>query len=227
MVTSVLLVEDDTNTLQRLVRVVNSIPDVRVVGTAADLVAARLRLKDRKPDLLLTDLQLPDGNGIDLIRQARSGKLSIECMVISVFGDERNVLAALMAGASGYLLKDGTTDDFTTAIKQLLAGGSPISPAIARHVLKRLTATQDPLEFVTPPPMEDHDTQLTDREVDILQAVGMGFTYAEIASDKRISYHTVSTHVKNVYRKLEVHSRTEAVMEAVKLGLIRVEARGD
>ncbi|HUG24767.1 response regulator transcription factor [Piscinibacter sp.] len=212
---SVLLVEDDAHTRGYLAQAVAAHPELQLQAACADLAEARAALDQARPDLLLTDLALPDGNGVDLIAQVQREHPGTECMVISVFGSEQRVLAAVAAGASGYLLKDEAMDRIGEAIVSLLAGGSPMSPAIARHILNRCRA---------PVGTDGEDMAvLTEREAEVLTALSRGFTYQEIAAQLGLSAHTVGTHIKHIYRKLEVGSRAEAVFEAVQLGLIRLQ----
>jgi len=218
---SVLLVEDDEHTRERLAGIVAETPGLSLLGAAGSLADARVLLADARPDVLLTDLGLPDGNGLDLIKQVRKNGGSTEVMVISVFGDERRVIAALEAGAAGYILKDGATAHIGNAILQLLDGGSPISPQIARHLLKRFQPAESSVKSTVP--LSSDASLLSVREVEVLTAVAKGFTYNEIAGILNVSFHTVSSHVKHIYRKLEVCSRSEAVYEAVNLGLINLE----
>jgi DNA-binding NarL/FixJ family response regulator len=135
---SVLVVEDDGPTLRHLARAVERRPELTLLGTATNVADARARLAERAPDVLLTDLGLPDGSGIELIRALRERSPDALAMAITALGDERTVLAAIEAGASGYLLKDGTSEAIGSAVCELLAGGSPISPSTARHVLRRV-----------------------------------------------------------------------------------------
>jgi DNA-binding NarL/FixJ family response regulator len=209
---TVLIVEDDPLTRRRLEAVVTSVPSLRWVGSAGNASEAREAL-NLAPDVLLVDLDLPDGNGIDLIREARATATRTHAMVITVFADEQHVMAAIEAGAQGYLLKDGSADYIGRSIADLLAGGSPISPPIARHLLQR---------FQTPPPAAapDEPSLLTAREREILTLVAKGFSVPEISEMLQISEHTVTTHVRHIYRKLEVTSRSQAIYEAVNLGLI-------
>ena len=136
-------------------------------------------------------------------------------MVVTVFGDEEHVLASVEAGATGYLLKDSLPEEFIDVIDQLRAGGSPISPVIARRLLKRLRPTQPPLE----PDVSDCK-RLSARESEILGLIAKGFTFSELAKLLEISPHTVTTYVKKIYQKLAVHSRGEAVYEASRRRLI-------
>lgn len=209
---SVLIVEDDPATRRRLEAVVASVPSLRWTRSAGSAREAREALRET-PDVMLVDLDLPDGSGIDLIREARASASRTHAMVITVFADEQHVMAAIEAGAQGYLLKDGSADYIGRSIADLLAGGSPISPPIARHLLQRFQ--QEP-----PAAAPDEPSLLTAREREILNLVAKGFSVPEISELLQISDHTVTTHVRHIYRKLEVSSRSQAIFEAVNLGLI-------
>jgi DNA-binding NarL/FixJ family response regulator len=212
---TILLVEDDPPTLWRL-------QDALVkagfdVAAAATLGEARASLTRRVPRVLLTDLQLPDGHGIDLIREVRLRHPDTEIMVISALGDEETVISAITVGATGYILKDAFPSDIAATVRDLVAGHSPISASIARFIVRRTQAS------VEPPRGPEIDTaRLTPREVDILWGIAKGFSYAEIATHLGMSRQTVPGHIKSIYRKLEVHTRGEAVFEAVQQGLIKL-----
>jgi DNA-binding NarL/FixJ family response regulator len=214
----VLLVEDDAHTRERLARVIEGHPQLQLlaaVGTCAD---ARAELAKVRPAVLLTDLGLPDGDGMDLIRLARAESSETLALVITVFGDEQHVVTAIEAGAMGYLLKDGTADYIGTSILEMLGGGSPISPPIARYLLRHFRQ-----DAPSPAPGAEGRPRLSDREAQVLSLIVKGFTYAEIAKLLDVSTHTVTTHVRSIYRKLEVHTRGEAVYEALQLGLVKVK----
>ena len=212
---TILLLEDDPPTLWRL-------QDALVkagfdVAAAATLGEARASLTSRVPRVLLTDLQLPDGHGIDLIREVRQRHPDTEIMVISALGDEETVISAITVGATGYILKDAFPSDIAATVRDLVAGHSPISASIARFIVRR---TQTSVE---PPRGPEIDTaKLTPREIDILWGIAKGFSYAEIATNLGMSRQTVPGHIKSIYRKLEVHTRGEAVFEAVQQGLIKL-----
>lgn len=175
------------------------------------------QLEQNQPDVLLVDLGLPDGDGTDLIREIYLRGYSTDAMVITIFGDEKHVIRAIEAGATGYILKDGSNSYIADSIIQLKQGGSPISPPIARYLLNRFHSDQadiDKPEISMP--------HLTEREVEVLSQLSRGFNFAEIAEILSISPHTVTSHVKHIYRKLAVRSRSEAVFEAVQLGLIDI-----
>jgi DNA-binding NarL/FixJ family response regulator len=215
--TSVALVEDDRATRERLASSVRAQSSLELVGEYTSGAEALAGLAARAPDVLLVDLGLPDMSGLDLIRFAAGRYPDCDILVISIFGDEANVLAALEAGARGYLLKGSLQHDIAFDIQDIRNGGSPLSPIIARQVLKRLQA---PGDASARKPDED-ETNLTAREGEILNAISRGFSYAETAQMLGISVGTVHTFLKRIYRKLAVHSKTEAVFEANRLGLIR------
>jgi len=212
---TVLLVEDDAPTSWRLQDALAKAGFQ--VTAAATLAEARACVAQSVPQVLLTDLQLPDGHGVDLIRETRERFPDTEIMVISILGDEESVISAITVGATGYLLKDAFPTDIAATVHELVAGHSPISASIARFIVRR---TQGNPERSPGPPL--NTAKLTPREIDILWGIAKGFSYAEIAGHLGLSRQTVPGHIKNIYRKLEVHTRGEAVFEALQQGLIRL-----
>lgn len=214
--TTVMVVEDDPAFLARFCRIVAQSPTLSLLAAVGDLASARRAIDRQAPDVLLTDLGLPDGSGIELIRETAARHPATDIMVISVFGDEEHVLASIEAGATGYILKDSLPEEFVGLIAELRAGGSPISPVIARKLLKRF---QPKKEAVDPTP-EPATSGLTPRESEVLALIAKGFSFGEIARLLEVSPHTITAHVKKIYQKLAVHSRGEAVYEAGKMGLL-------
>jgi DNA-binding NarL/FixJ family response regulator len=215
---SVLIVEDEAHVRRHLAQAVEARAGLALAGAVATCAEARERIAARAPDVLLVDIGLPDGSGIELIRELRAREPEALAMVVTVFGDEKSVIEAIEAGASGYLLKGNDARDVGSAIADLIEGGSPISPAIARYLLRRLQA---PLAAAAES-AAGSVPELSTREKEVLRLVAKGFSYAEIADLLAISAHTVTSHVRSVYRKLEVGSRGAAVYEAVQLGLIKL-----
>lgn len=213
----VMIVEDDPSSLSRFCKVVAADQELELFAAVGNGASARALLARGAPDVLLVDLGLPDMSGIQLIRETAQCYPDTDMMVVSIFGDEQHVLASIEAGATGYLLKDGAPEDLIGSIKELRAGGSPISPAIARQLLKKL---RRPGGDATTSPGSQHPA-LTSRESEILCLIAKGFSFAEIAQLLDISPHTVTTYVKKIYQKLAVHSRGEAVYEASKMGLLQ------
>lgn len=215
---TVLLVEDDRVTCNRLAECVKTHPHLTLAGTAAGYREARTLLEGLHPDVVLVDLGLPDGDGIDLVRHAIRQPCPPLVMVITVFVDESTVLRAIAAGASGYLVKDEGFERTGDEIMTLLEGGAPISPKIARHLLRRVQQDYRHL-----PPTEGLQAPtLTEREREILELIAEGYNTAEIASMLKISHNTVNNHIRHIYGKLEVNSRTQAVNEGIQLGIIKI-----
>jgi DNA-binding NarL/FixJ family response regulator len=221
----ILLVEDDAPVRERLAAIISGWPGGRLVAACGKFAEAADAIKSQRIDLLITDLNLPDGHGVQAIRMLRDKQPDAEAMVISVLADDRNVIEAIEAGASGYLLKDSDPLDIVDAITELLAGRSPISSAIARTIVRRLGGGRDS-HAETPKPEAAQapagEQSLTPREMDILWGIAKGFTYGELAERLEISKQTVPVHIKNIYRKLQTNNRSEAVYEASRRGLIRL-----
>lgn len=222
---SVLIVEDDPETRSHFARAIECCAGLRLITAVGTCAEARRVLKDTPPDVLLVDLQLPDGNGVELIRETRCDLPATLILVISVFADESTVIDSVMAGASGYLLKDGTTDQIAASVLELVTGGSPLSAQVARYVLR---LAQTPLAPPSSPERtparrgKQHIPNLTQREISVLELLSKGFSSTEIADLLGISRHTVITHSRNIHRKLEVTSRSAAIFEALSLGLIKL-----
>ena len=190
----------------------NRIAALQPVNFAVDVASGMRALERFRPKLLLVDLGLPDGEGTQLIAMAAKMEPRPEVLVISSLGDESHVVRALEAGASGYLLKDETPEAIGVAALKVLDGESPISPAIAVHLLKRFRP-------IAAPAPQEHP--LSEREVDILKLIAKGLRHDEVADTLGLRYSTVVSYVRDIYRKLAVHSRTEALFEARQLGLLR------
>lgn len=212
---TVLLVEDDAPTRERMRNALAGEPGFSVTE-AGSLAQARAALQQGAPDVLLTDLQLPDGHGVDLIREIRARFPATEIMVISILGDEESVIAAISVGATGYLLKDAFPTDIAATVRELVAGHSPISASIARFIVRRAQREPDAATH-----QQLNTARLTPREIDILWGIAKGFSYADIAAHLGLSRQTVPGHIKSIYRKLEVNTRGEAVFEALQQGLIK------
>jgi len=224
-VISVIVVEDLAPARARFSRVIEAHSDLQLAGTARNLQEGLTLLDQLDPDVVLLDLGLPDGSGVDLIHAIERNQNKTQALVISIYGDESSVVPALEAGAAGYLLKDHPIEDVPQAILQLMDGGAPISPVIARHMLRRFRPAQDQTETGSPIPTDTSEAEeiqeLTRREREVLEQVSRGYTSQEIAEKSGKSYHTITTHVRNIYRKLAVNSRAEAVSTAIQKGLLK------
>jgi DNA-binding NarL/FixJ family response regulator len=201
----ILIVEDDPATLGWLLAELGELAGVQASGCAS-VAEARRWLEQHTPHIVLTDLGLPDGSGIEVIALALRLHPQCEVLVISIFGDDTHVLSAIEAGASGYLLKDSSLEHLGEQLQHLRDGGSPLSPQIARTLIRRQRARPAPQG-------DDGLGMLTERELEVLTFIAKGFSYQEGAAMLGVSANTVRTHVKRIYQKLAVNSRTEAVYE--------------
>jgi DNA-binding NarL/FixJ family response regulator len=208
---TVLIVEDDLRLRASFAQAIRGTVDLKLIGEADDLPEGLRLIEAMHPEVLLVDIGLPSGSGLELIRHAAARSPHCNVMVITVFAEEQLVVDCIEAGATGYLLKGSGPEDVATQIRSLVAGGSPISPTIARRLLRRFTGNRH---------VADISPGLSAQEQAVLSMSAKGYSYDEIAPLLMLSRHTVETYVKRIYRKLQVHSKTAAVYEARKLGLV-------
>lgn len=217
----VLVVEDDGPTQQRLVRLLEELVgahgDMAVVETIAE---AKAIVPIFQPRLALVDIGLPDGNGVELIGWVENHHPDTTTVAISAWGHEETVLAALRAGAVGYLMKERDDAELRAALQSIRHGGALIDPLVARRILAYVPSAskERPAPAVETP--RGTDIALSDRESEILQFVARGFSNREIADLTGLSRFTIEGYTKSIYRKLAVSSRTAAVFEAKSMGLL-------
>ena len=209
----VAIIEDDPAMRGLLRSGIEDCDDICIVGEAENATSASIMIDEGGYDVLLCDLGLPDGSGIDLIRKEASLGRDTDILVITMFANQSKVLGAVQAGARGYLLKDENIEDCMEAIRNIKRGGSPISPIIARQLLRQIKPIQSKISMPLSAP-------LSDREYEVLNLLARGFSNSECAEILNISAHTIATHVKNIYRKLEVNNRAEALFEASRKGIL-------
>jgi DNA-binding NarL/FixJ family response regulator len=205
----ILLVEDDTEVIAHFSEIIQSSPKFNLHGVANSIKTAR-QLIDETIDLVLLDIGLPDGSGLDFIPEIKKLSQS-KILIVTTFGDRETVVSAFVAGADGYLLKDSSTHTIIEGVELTLAGGAPVSASAAVYLLERLRY-----------PVANHgkESPLSPREVELLNLFAKGYKYKEAAKLMEISPLTVGNHVKSIYKKLEVNSRSEAVYEAVTSGYL-------
>lgn len=211
------LVEDDVHVREGMQRVIASMPQWQLRFACGSLREAR-RVSMTGVQLLLLDIGLPDGCGLDLLADIAG---AIPVLVISAIGDESTVVRAIEQGAAGYLLKDARPKDLIDSILAVLAGGAPISPGVASYLLRRLRDQRRSPAPATSAPLES----LTARETDVLRALTRGYSYEEAAVLLGITRNTVGQHVKQIYGKLAVNSRSEAVYQAIQAGWLGTDGR--
>lgn len=217
---SVAIIEDHPVFLAHFAGIVESAEDLRLVGTASNGQEGRELIRNVAADIYLVDLGLPDFSGLILLPEIVKHRPTANAMVISVFDDDAHIIAAIEAGATGYLLKDSDNRNVGDALRELHAGGSPLSPLIAKKVLTLFRTRQDAPTAALPGPFAGKDL-LTERETEVLHQLSTGLAFREIAVLLGISSHTVAQHVRNIYKKLAVRSRGKAVYEATKLGILQ------
>ena len=217
---SSLVVEDDPAMRERLGHVLATLGnDGKQIAWADSVAAAKELLGTQSFGIALVDIGLPDGSGVELISWMQAQHPKVPAVVISTFRTEEVIFAALRAGAIGYLLKDRDDLELGMALRSIERGGAPIDPAIARHILGWL-ATQLALPAVAADAPAPLPVALTPRERKILELVSQGLSNRDMAESLSISRLTVECHTKNIYRKLAVNSRTEAVYQARRHGLL-------
>jgi DNA-binding NarL/FixJ family response regulator len=206
---------DDNSVFRDSIRVLlDGHPDLEVSGAFGTAAEAVDIVESFRPDVVLMDIEMPDGNGIDAVKRIRARFPQQVILMLTVFGDDDKVFESICSGASGYLLKNTAPEEIVEGIRQVRQGGAPMSPGIARKVL-RLLQQHAPVVHDGPNPYG-----LSDRESTILGLLVEGLSYKMIAAECNITYETVRSHMKNIYEKLHVASMTEAVGKAIREGLV-------
>lgn len=213
----VLLVDSDVHMRRVIAQELMSDARTMLVAQAANLREGRRAIKAHAFDVMLVDLQLGDGQGLDLIDYMKAVRPEAEAVVVTASDNDDNAWRAFERGATGYLVKNSWFDNYVQAVLQVTNGGAPITPRLARRLLQRFEPAQslnpDTLPFAPPPPAVaiDGPEKLSDREKEVLRMVASGHTNAEIAAHLAITPMTVNTHIRNIYRKLQVRTRAQAV----------------
>lgn len=203
------IVEDDPLLLENLTLLLSGEGGITVAGSYRSAEEALKLFRGAKPEVMLTDIGLPGMSGVELIKKAKEAMPGLEIMAHTVFEDRENVFSAIKAGASGYLLKGSSPREIIESIHSLFKGGAPMSPKIARKIIQELQDDVASDEFL-----------LTSREKELVKLIEEGLTYKEIGERLGISTHTVHTHIKNIYEKLQAKNRHDAIMKARKKGII-------
>ncbi|HEV7782890.1 MAG TPA: response regulator transcription factor [Chitinophagaceae bacterium] len=207
MPVNIIIYEDNANLRESLRSLLSLAGDYQVTASFPDCTEVALRVKEHKPDVILMDIDMPGINGIEAVKKIREFDTNVQIIMLTVFDDNTHVFEAMYAGANGYLLKKYVSDKLIHAIREVLDGGAPMSPTIARMVISNM---QQPGATVP-----GNDYQLTIREKETLQLLSRGNSFKMIAADLGISIDTVRTHIKRIYDKLHVRSQIEAVSKAI------------
>ncbi|UWQ16570.1 response regulator transcription factor [Jannaschia sp. M317] len=204
-----LIIEDITETRTWLLGLVEAAWPGCAVRSAETLARARAQLAEQTFELALIDLNLPDGNGLDLLREVKRDRPEMLCVVTTIMADDATVVSALSAGADGYLLKENPAGVLTRQLRQISHGVPALSPAIARRIMEHFRRT-GPVEV---------DARLTEREREVLALIGRGLRTSEVAAELGLAETTVAGYIKAIYRKLGISSRAEAAWHATRMGL--------
>lgn len=208
----ILIYEDNNDLRTSLIGLLSREETFEIVGDFATCDNVIRHLEEYTPDVILMDIDLPGMTGIEGVKQIRAVNTDILILMITVFDDNTSVYDALYAGANGYLLKKYISERLSRAIKDVIEGGAPMSPAIARLIVNNIK------QKGVPKTIEDY--KLTPREIDVLVSLSKGNSYKMVADDLTISIETVRSHIKHVYDKLHVQSQGEAISKALREGLI-------
>jgi DNA-binding NarL/FixJ family response regulator len=199
----IVIYEDNATLRQALVMLLTGIDGFVVIGAFADCLMAAEQTQQLRPDVILMDIDMPGRDGITATTEIHQKHPAVEILMLTIFDDDDRVFQALCAGASGYLLKQTPPIDILAAIQDVYNGGSPMSPAIARKVIRAFADK--------PKPKNTALLLLSDRERQVLTELSKGMGYKSVANELKISVETVRTHIKRIYEKLQVHSVIEAV----------------
>lgn len=208
---TVLVLEDHPETRDWLTGIIRKAFVQVKIHEASSLAQARKQVSDNTFDLALIDLNLPDGNGVEIISEITHHSPQTYCVVATIFDDDNYLFPALEAGAQGYLLKEQTTDEFINSLQGIIKGEPPISPTIARKMITHFHSDTTPT----------NKPDLSAREKEILSAIAKGLSRVQAAEILGITSNTVASHLKSIYGKLNVSNRAQATLEALKLGLVK------
>ncbi len=212
---AVSIVEDDPQVRSSLAKLIDSSPGYRCVSRHGSAENALAEIPKVKPDVTLMDINLPGINGVECVRRLKPQLPGTQMIMLTVYQNTEHIFNALAAGATGYMLKQTPPAELLAAIKEVHAGGSPMSSHIARKIVQ---------SFQQPTPPAVATASLSPREAEVLDLLAKGFLYKEIADQMKVSYATVHTHIRHIYEKLHVRSRTEAVAKHLGQGRSRSES---
>ena len=205
------IIEDKRELREGLMMLINGTAGYRCVQTSRSMEEALTKVRLELPDVMLVDIGLPGMSGIEGMKILKERYPELLVVALTVFDDDDNIFAALCAGASGYVLKKTPPARLLENLKELVSGGAPISPEVAARVIKL---------FKNYSPSGGTKTHLTQQETEILKLIVEGHNYKTAAAELGISSNTVAFHLRNIYQKLQVHSKSEAVAKALRLGLV-------
>lgn len=207
----VIYYEDNSNLREGISFLIQSTPQLELLATFSNADTVKVDTEELKPDVILMDIDMPGTNGIDAVAIVKAVSPATQVIMLTVFDNEEKIFNAIRNGASGYLLKHTPPSEIIESIFDVNKGGSPMTANVARKVLQY---------FQSQPKAHKQDYNLSDRELQIVKGLVSGYSYKAIASELFISIDTVRSHIRRIYEKLHVNSKTEAVLKAIKEGLV-------
>lgn len=212
--TRIFVVEDQPALLKNLVKVLGTFSELELVGTAQDGESAVEAIVTERPQLVLLDLELPGFNGIEVTKRVKRRAPEVEILILTSFEDEQKVYEAIQAGASGYLVKRVGPEKIRSSIKDVMEGGTVLEPIIAKKFWNYFQSVQ------AKPQQPENPWGLSEVEFDVLRFVAKGLSNAEVGQVMTLERRTVRTHLSHIYRKMGVHSHVEAVVMALRAGIV-------
>jgi DNA-binding NarL/FixJ family response regulator len=209
MTTRISIIEDDEETRQILTGIITGAPELKLISTYPLCAPAIVGIPKDQPDVVLVDINLPEINGVEAVRQLKLVLPGTQFLMLTVYDDPDHIFAALTAGATGYLLKGTRRAELLAAIAQIAVGGSPMSSGIARKVVQ---------SFSRPAAPKSDIATLSPREQSVLDLLSKGYLYKEISDTLGVSVPTINTYIRRIYEKLQVHSRTQAIGKYLRKG---------
>lgn len=213
--TRVFVVEDQPQLLKNLVKVLGTFPELEVVGTSQDGEEAVTDIVNVRPQIVLLDLELPGLNGIQVTQRVKRRAPEVEILILTSFEDEQKVYEAIQAGASGYLVKRVGPEKIRSGIKDVMEGGTVLEPIIAKKFWNYFQSIQS-----KPPEKKENPWGLSPTEFEVLRYVAKGLSNAEVGQVMTLERRTVRTHLSHIYRKMGVNSHVEAVVLALRAGIV-------
>jgi DNA-binding NarL/FixJ family response regulator len=204
MITRIALVEDDNGLRASMVSLLKRTSWIRVVADYANAKSALADIARRKPDVVLMDVNMPEMGGVECVAHLKALMPAVYILMLTIHDDNDSLFNSILAGADGYLLKDTVPSRLLAAIREVCSGGSPMTPQIARRIVQRFRKSE---------PAPTNVENLTPREMEVLKQLALGNQYKEISANLDISVDGIRFHIRGIYNKLHVHSRTEAVLK--------------
>ncbi|EMJ81624.1 response regulator receiver domain protein [Leptospira borgpetersenii serovar Hardjo-bovis str. Sponselee] len=210
------IIEDNRHTALNLQELLSNSSDFQFLRHYPNSQKAIEDIPENIPDIVILDIGLPGKNGLECLKELKEKTPNTKYVIFTVFEDEEKIVEAIQGGVSGYLLKDTPPELFLAELKVIILGGASLTPRIADKIIREFTKKEENQN----PPIQN-TLGLTKRQLQILNFVALGMTVADIADELDISSHTVSRHIEKIYKKMEVHSKSEAIIRGRRMGIIR------